>query len=217
MNLVPEYARPGTLPPKWALYRIAITCALLPLVCGVGTLVLYVFTRWPELRRVGLWIIVGGCVLVSVSGVCLFAFSWDAKRNNSLDEKARRSLLGLVQATIALNFAAASGCVFIGAVLPEARDAVPVGVLNQGTTQVERFALILQDGSHVQLGPIAVRGYAQCRFDAYQDGTISYSMTMNGKTSSDVVWHSLDELSNEARLMIFIEDDRVWAYYPGPH
>ena len=112
-----EYARPGAATPATAAkvcLVIAYLCGGLPMVVGVGTLVLYWITRWDVLPMVGLITVVGGLGLWIVGIGCLIAYSVVVGRTKVRDRRVMNRRAAGAIALLLANLPLAFGCIIVG-------------------------------------------------------------------------------------------------------
>ena len=156
-----EYARPGAETSATAAkvcLVIAYLCGSLPMIVGVGTLVLYWITRWDRLPLVGIFTIVGGLGLWFVGIGCLIAYAAVVGRAKVRDRRVVNRRSAGAMALLLANLPLAFGCTIVGYALA---TQYRITIINQ--TDVPIVSGILQyphnERSFSQLAPGASKRF----------------------------------------------------------
>jgi hypothetical protein len=207
------YAAPTHARPRVALYRIAQACWILPLVVGVGSLMLFAVTRARAATVIGFFTVVGGAALFGVGVICLIVF-WCLLRRCADDERrawSRRAsiLLGL----LVLNFPIAAGCAGSAIWL---MSRFTVVVVNE-TGEPLRDVRITVPGHAINLATLQPGERVTRSVSLSGDGGLEFSAVRGGALVTGEADAYLDSMHGEARtgIVTFAPSGATAAVVPG--
>jgi hypothetical protein len=178
---------PSTLPyghqpsrlARISLFRIAIYCALLPLVTGILIFAAWILSGWQWLMLAGLYTIVGGIVCFFVGCIVLNVHVVRAFRRAPQSRRSTKRAGTLVGILLLSNFPIAILCAWTALSID---GAYLVTVVNTSGSPLDSFVLS-GPGLSVELGPLAPGDRARhlCRLNG--DGGIDFSATLRGNAA----------------------------------
>ena len=114
-----DYRANPTAQARRGLYHAAMCCVVVPLVAGVGSLILTALFRdiWIFRLIVLFTLVAAGPLSVGIGGVCLWAYLREARRSPSADHDLLTRQRRLVIELIVIDFVAAFVCTVVGIVL----------------------------------------------------------------------------------------------------
>lgn len=160
---------------------IAYLCSGVPMVVGVGTLLLFWITRWDVLPAVGFLTIFGGLGLLFVGVGCLIAYVSIERRAKVLDRRtmnrrSRWAVLGLL-----VNLPLGFGCAVVGYSL---MTQYRVTVVNQTDSPIAS-GVLEYPGGEVSFGRLAPGDGKRVVFSAVDNGASALVLIKpDGSTSS---------------------------------
>ena len=165
------------------LYRVAVFCAVVPLVVGVTTLALYALTFWDTLQLVGAFTIVAGSILCFIGLVCVTVFYIGLRR---CDIELRRpwSLRATRTATLLVgNVPIAMVCAVIGIYLT---GLFRVTLVNESGAPITQITLT-SPGETVQIARLDPGESRQVYLSIDNDGEVMLTATQNGQRVQESV------------------------------
>jgi hypothetical protein len=174
-----DYASTNRPEPSVWLSRIAIACAIAPLVLGTLIFVAYLLSHNTVWAGLGLLMLGVGTIGSGISAICVIVELWQGKHSTpEAWRRAKRSAL-LVVIILVISCMAAGLYAQVGSRMLETFDFV---VLNNGTTKIDSFVVSFPSGSN-EIGPIAPGRQAKTSFQLGRDGAIGFTMTRAGATT----------------------------------
>jgi hypothetical protein len=204
--LHPEYAGPGTVTPKRWQYQAALWCGLIPLVAGVGALVLYAFSREPAFVVMGLAVVPFGLAALLFGFTFLVRYKRDAHQAQLAREPVLKRQMWIATAVLLANIPAAAVCAVAGIALVLAVH-VDVTVQNLSSVPVE-VELNTPAGvrriSHLSPGATATRS-----FTTWDGGSLSYVVVQSGRTLEGTIVQGDEDTFRGGTFNVQVKDGAV--------
>ena len=168
---------------KWS-YRVALICAVVPLITGVSIFLFWVVTRWDGLRSAGICTLIAGAAAFLVGIIELACYGEIAFRTPNVPARQVRFSSLVCGLLLFSNFPVAAGIVVAANAIDSCYTVV---IHNHSQKSLERVGVFADGGCEADFGTIPSGETVQRSFWILGDGELEFRAVSGSTPKREIV------------------------------